>query len=114
MARPLIPKTLAGSYVQPEWLVDREKLTGRPASRVWGSDVWRTDDEHLEDAPDAASLMTIRTFEEAGLDTQMDGEIRRESHSNRLHNALDGIDVDNPTQVPGRSPGRMVITVAAV
>lgn len=104
----LIPTTLAGSYVQPAWLVDREKLTGRPPSRVRGNDVWRIDEEYLEDAQDAATLMTIRIFEEAGLDILTDGEIRRESYSNRFHNALDGIDVDNPAQVPGRSPGRMI------
>lgn len=108
MKLPLIPTTLCGSYVQPSWLVDRTKLTGRPPSRAKGSDVWQVDEEDLEEAQDAATLMAIRTFEEAGLDILTDGEIRRESYSNRFHNALDGIDVDNPAMVPGRSPGRMI------
>ena len=105
MTLPLIPTTLAGSYVQPAWLVDRTKLMGRPPSRTRGSDLWRVAEEDLEEAQDAATLMAIRTFEQAGLDVLTDGEIRRESYSNRFHNALDGIDVDNPAQVPGRSPG---------
>ena len=108
MTLPLIPTTLAGSYVQPAWLVDRTKLMGRPPSRTRGSDLWRVAEEDLEEAQDAATLMAIRTFEQAGLDVLTDGEIRRESYSNRFHNALDGIDVDNPAQVPGRSPGRMI------
>ena len=105
---PLIPTTLTGSYVQPDWLVDREKLTGRPPARARGNDIWRIDGDGLEDAQDAATLMAIRTFEEAGLDILTDGEIRRESYSNRFHTALDGIDVDNPAMVPGRSPGKMI------
>ena len=105
---PLIPTTLTGSYVQPDWLVDREKLTGRPPARARGDDIWRIDGDGLEDAQDAATLMAIREFERAGLDILTDGEIRRESYSNRFHTALDGIDVDNPAMVPGRSPGKMI------
>ncbi len=105
---PLIPTTLTGSYVQPDWLVDREKLTGRPPARARGDDIWRIGGDGLEEAQDAATLMAIRTFEEAGLDILTDGEIRRESYSNRFHTALDGIDVDNPAMVPGRSPGKMI------
>jgi len=105
---PLIPTTLTGSYVQPDWLVDREKLTGRPPSRARGDDIWRIEGAGLEEAQDAATLMAIRTFEEAGLDILTDGEIRRESYSNRFHTALDGIDVDNPAMVPGRSPGKLI------
>ena len=105
---PLIPTTLTGSYVQPDWLVDREKLTGRPPSRARGGDIWRIEGNGLEEAQDAATLMAIRTFEEAGLDILTDGEIRRESYSNRFHTALDGIDIDNPAMVPGRSPGKMI------
>ena len=105
---PLIPTTLTGSYVQPAWLVNREKLTGRPPSRARGDDIWRVDEDGLEEAQDAATLMAIREFEEAGLDILTDGEIRRESYSNRFHTALDGIDVDNPAMVPGRSPGKMI------
>ncbi len=105
---PLIPTTLTGSYVQPDWLVDREMLTGRPPSRARGDDIWRVGEDGLEEAQDAATLMAIRTFEEAGLDILTDGEIRRESYSNRFHTALDGIDIDNPAMVPGRSPGRTI------
>lgn len=108
MPLPPIPTTLCGSYVQPGWLVDREKLTSRPPSRASGSDVWRVDPDHLEDAQDAATLAAIRTFEDAGLDILTDGEIRRESYSNRFHNALEGIDIDTPALVPGRSPGTMI------
>ena len=103
---PLIPTTLTGSYVQPDWLVNREMLTGRPPSRARGDDIWRVDEDGLEEAQDAATLMAIREFEEAGLDILTDGEIRRESYSNRFHTALDGIDVDNPAMVPGARRAR--------
>ena len=105
---PLIPTTLTGSYAPPGWLVDRERLTGRPPARARGDEIWRIDPAELEAAQDAATLMAIREFELAGLDILTDGEIRRESYSNRFHAALDGIDVDNPARVPGRSPGSMI------
>ena len=88
--------SLVGSYPQPEWLVDREKLRGRLPPRVRAADLWKIDPEHLRDAQDAATLVAIRDQERAGLDIITDGEIRRESYSNYFVMALDGVDVDNP------------------
>jgi 5-methyltetrahydropteroyltriglutamate--homocysteine methyltransferase len=88
--------SLVGSYPQPEWLLDREKLRSRLPPRVRASDFWRIDPQYLEEAQDAATLAAIRDQERAGLDIITDGEIRRESYSNRVVTALDGVDVDNP------------------
>ena len=93
--------SLVGSYPQPEWLVDREKLRGRLPPRVRASDIWKIDPDQLADAQDAATLAAIRDQERAGLDIVTDGEIRRESYSNYFVLALDGIDVDKP----GRGAG---------
>jgi 5-methyltetrahydropteroyltriglutamate--homocysteine methyltransferase len=103
MALSMIPTTLVGSYAQPDWLVDRAKLGGMAPPRVRAREVWRIPEENLEAAQDAATLMTIRELERAGLDILTDGEIRRESYSNRFHAALEGIDLDNPAMIPGRS-----------
>ena len=88
--------SLVGSYPQPEWLVDREKLRTRLPPRVRASDIWKIDPEQLRDAQDAATLAAIRDQELAGLDIITDGEIRRESYANYFVLALDGVDVDNP------------------
>src|SRR5215217_795784 len=88
--------SLVGSYPQPDWLVDREKLRGRLPPRVRAADLWRIDPAYLRDAQDAATLAAIRDQERAGLDIVTDGEIRRESYSNYFVMALDGVDVDNP------------------
>ena len=108
MSLPLIPTTLVGSYVQPAWLVDRSKLEGK-VPRVHAHDVWRVDAENLEAAQDAATMVVIREQERIGLDILTDGEIRRESYSNRFHAALDGIDLDHPGYIPGRSIARMPV-----
>ena len=88
--------SLVGSYPQPDWLLDREKLRGRLPPRVRASDFWRVEERNLQEAQDAATLAAIRDQERAGLDIVTDGEIRRESYSNRVVMALDGVDVDNP------------------
>ncbi len=88
--------SLVGSYPQPDWLLDREKLRGRLPPRLRASDFWRIDPAYLEEAQDAATLAAIRDQERAGLDIVTDGEIRRESYSNRVVTRLDGVDVDNP------------------
>jgi len=92
----LFPTTLVGSYPQPDWLIDRAKLAGRFPPRVRARELWRVADPWLLQAQDDATLLAIRAQEEAGLDIITDGEIRRESYSNRFATALDGVDVDNP------------------
>jgi 5-methyltetrahydropteroyltriglutamate--homocysteine methyltransferase len=102
---PLLPTTVVGSYPQPEWLVDRNKLRSRLPPRVRARDVWRVPEPFLEEAQDDATLVAIREMERAGIDILTDGEIRRESYSNRFATALDGVDVDNPAQGLSRSGG---------
>ncbi len=99
----LFPTTLVGSYPQPGWLIDRDKFTQRLPPRVRAIDLWRVPEPHLAEAQDDATLVAIRAQEEAGLDIITDGEIRRESYSNRFATALEGIDLDNPGSVLGRS-----------
>src|SRR5690349_11516267 len=99
--------SLVGSYPQPEWLIDREKLRGRLPPRVRASDLWRIDPEYLRDAQDAAVLVAIRDQERAGLDIITDGEMRRESYSNYFVSALEGVDVDRPGTVLDRSGNPM-------
>jgi len=92
----LLPTTLVGSYPQPEWLIDRTKLAGRFPPRVRARELWRVDAQFLDQAQDDATILAIRDQERAGLDIITDGEIRRESYSNRFATALDGVDIDNP------------------
>jgi 5-methyltetrahydropteroyltriglutamate--homocysteine methyltransferase len=99
----LLPCSLVGSYPQPEWLIDRKKLAGRFPPRVRASELWRVAPEWLEQAQDDATLLAIRDQELAGLDIITDGEIRRESYSNRFATALEGVDIDNPGQALDRS-----------
>src|SRR3989440_1893197 len=103
MPLPLLPTSLVGSYAQPEWLIDRKKLAGRFPPRVRAKELWRVAPEWLEQAQDDATLLAIRAQEEAGLDIITDGEIRRESYSNRFATALDGVDIDNPGTALDRS-----------
>src|SRR5690348_10284500 len=95
--------SLVGSYPQPEWLIDREKLRHRLPPRLRARELWRIEPQWLEDAQDAATLIAIRDQERAGLDIITDGEARRESYSNRFATALDGVDIDNPGSVPDRN-----------
>ncbi|CAN7710484.1 hypothetical protein LJR175_005883 [Variovorax sp. LjRoot175] len=99
----LFPTTIVGSFPQPEWLIDRAKLAGRFPPRVRARELWRIPPQYLEEAQNDATLMAIRAQEEAGLDIVSDGEIRRESYSNRFATALDGIDLDNPGTALDRS-----------
>jgi 5-methyltetrahydropteroyltriglutamate--homocysteine methyltransferase len=110
---PLLPTTVVGSYPQPDWLVDREKLLSRLPARVRAHDVWRVAEPYLEQAQDDATLLAIADMQRAGIDIVTDGEMRRESYSNRFATALDGIDLDTPGQRPGRS-GRMDIVPRVV
>ena len=92
----LFPTTIVGSFPQPEWLIDRAKLAGRFPPRVRARELWRIPAPYLAEAQDDATIVAIRAQEEAGLDIVSDGEIRRESYSNRFATALDGVDLDNP------------------
>src|SRR6266545_233396 len=91
----LFPTTLVGSYPQPEWLIDRAKLASRLPPRVRAKELWRIPEQFLDEAQRDATLVAIRAQENAGLDIITDGEIRRESYSNRFATALEGVDVDN-------------------
>src|SRR4249920_666041 len=99
----LFPTTIVGSFPQPEWLIDRAKLAGRFPPRVRALELWRLQEPYLAQAQDDATLLAIRFQEEAGLDIVSDGEIRRESYSNRFATALEGIDLDNPGTALDRS-----------
>src|SRR5271157_4167749 len=96
MTETLLPTTVVGSYPQPDWLIDREKLTHLPPVRVRAGELWRVPEPWLEAAQDDATRLAIRDMERAGIDIVTDGEIRRESYSNRFATALEGIDLDNP------------------
>jgi 5-methyltetrahydropteroyltriglutamate--homocysteine methyltransferase len=99
----LFPTTLVGSYPQPEWLIDRKKLAGRFPPRVRARELWRVEPAYLQEAQDDATVLAIRAQEQAGLDIITDGEIRRESYSNRFATALEGVDIDNPGSALDRS-----------
>jgi 5-methyltetrahydropteroyltriglutamate--homocysteine methyltransferase len=99
----LFPTTLVGSYPQPDWLIDREKLGARFPPRVRAKELWRIPSQFLNEAQDDATVLAIRAQEAAGLDIITDGEIRRESYSNRFATALEGVDLDNPGTALDRS-----------
>ena len=103
MARIVLPTTLVGSYPQPDWLIDRARLGAAMPPRVRLDSLWRIAPELLEQAQDDATLLAIREQERAGLDIVTDGEIRRESYSNRFATALDGLDLDRPGTRVSRS-----------
>ena len=100
---PLIPTTLVGSLPQPEWLVDRSRLLASLPPRVRASELWRVPEPELAQAQDDATALAICELERVGLDVLTDGEIRRESYSNRFATALKGMDVDDPAIVVGRA-----------
>jgi 5-methyltetrahydropteroyltriglutamate--homocysteine methyltransferase len=99
----LFPTSLVGSYPQPDWLIDRERLAGRFPPRVRARELWRVEQPFLEQAQRDATLLAIRAQEDAGLDIITDGEIRRESYSNAFATALEGIDIDSPGTALDRS-----------
>src|ERR687891_26922 len=91
----ILPTTVVGSYPQPEWLIDRDRLkTMVPRVRV--PEIWRVPEPWLEQAQDDATLLAIRDMECAGIDIITDGEMRRESYSNRFATALEGVDIERP------------------
>jgi 5-methyltetrahydropteroyltriglutamate--homocysteine methyltransferase len=102
---PAIATTVIGSYPQPEWLIDRDRLRGSLPPRVRARELWRIAEPFLAEAQDDATALAIADQERVGLDVVSDGEIRRESYSNRFATALEGFDIDNPAMVPGRAGG---------
>ena len=88
--------TVVGSYPQPDWLINRERLGSRLPPRVRARELWRITDEHLEEAQDDATRVAVSDMERAGVDIVTDGEMRRESYSNRFATALEGVDLDTP------------------
>src|SRR3954463_13986525 len=102
LPKHLLPTTVIGSYPQPDWLVDRAVLS-KSVPRTRMQAMWRLPAEHLEEAQDDATIVAIRDMERAGIDIVTDGEIRRESYSNRFATALAGIDIDNPAIIKNRS-----------
>ena len=95
--------TVVGSYPQPDWLIDREALGRRSVPRLRARGAWRIAEPHLEQAQDDATLLAIREMEQAGIDTITDGEIRRESYSNRFATALEGVDGENGAVIRTRA-----------
>jgi len=102
LPKHLLPTTVVGSYPQPDWLLDRAMLS-KSVPRVRMQSMWRVPEAHLEEAQDDATIVAIRDMERAGIDIITDGEIRRESYSNRFATALDGIDADNPAIITSQS-----------
>ena len=102
MDNRLLPTTVVGSYPQPDWLVDRELLaTGVPRIRM--KEMWRVAEPYLQQAQDDATRLAIADMERAGIDIITDGEMRRESYSNRFATALDGVDADTPATIKIRT-----------
>jgi 5-methyltetrahydropteroyltriglutamate--homocysteine methyltransferase len=106
MSDHLLPTTVVGSYPQPDWLVDRDMLKDT-VPRVRLRQLWRVAEPYLAQAQDDATLLAIRDMERAGIHIITDGEMRRESYSNRFATALEGIDNDNPATITNRA-GRSV------
>src|SRR3981189_1569125 len=96
MTEPLLPTTVVGSYPQPDWLVDRAMLGGPLPPRTRAIEIWRVPPDVLEQAQDDPTIAAIRDMERAGIDIITDGEVRRESYSNRFATALEGMDLDHP------------------
>jgi len=105
----LLPTSLVGSLPQPDWLINRAMLTSNTPPRVRMRDLWRVSPEYLEQAQDDATVLAIREQERAGLDIITDGEMRRESYSNRFATALEGVDLDNPGIVTSRSGAQVPV-----
>ena len=99
----LLPTTVIGSYPQPDWLIDRDRLGSRLPPRIRATELWRVEEPYLAQAQDDATVLAIRDQEEAGIDIVTDGEMRRESYSNRFATALEGLALDNPAMITGRT-----------
>src|SRR5256714_9790648 len=106
MSEPVLPTTVVGSYPQPDWLVDKNVLKSQTVPRVRLTQMWRVNEPFLEQAQDDATLIAIRDMERAGIDIITDGEMRRESYSNRFATALEGIDDDHPAEITNRTGQR--------
>ena len=104
-----IPTAVVGSYPQPDWLVDRTLLRALAAPRVRAPEIWRIPTELLEQAQDDATILAIRDQERAGIDVITDGEVRRESYSNRFANALAGIDAERRGEIIGRTGSKIAV-----
>ncbi|HVL36681.1 MAG TPA: hypothetical protein VM489_13505 [Burkholderiales bacterium] len=104
----ILETTVVGSYPQPGWLIDRDKL-GAKVPRVRAPEIWRVAPPFLEQAQDDATLLAIRDMERAGIDIITDGEMRRESYSNRFSTALEGVDIENPGTTVNRTGARSVV-----
>src|SRR5436853_4889787 len=100
--KKILPTTVVGSYPQPSWLIDRDKL-GSKVPRLRAPELWRVEDAWLEEAQDDATLLAIRDMERAGIDIITDGEMRRESYSNRFATSLGGVDIDTPAIIKNRA-----------
>jgi 5-methyltetrahydropteroyltriglutamate--homocysteine methyltransferase len=103
MPEKLLPTTVVGSYPQPDWLVNQDVLKAQTVPRLRLKEMWRVAEPYLEQAQDDATLIAIRDMERAGIDIITDGEMRRESYSNRFATALEGVDLDNPALVKSRA-----------
>jgi 5-methyltetrahydropteroyltriglutamate--homocysteine methyltransferase len=110
----VLPTTVVGSYPQPDWLIDRARLAERGVPRVRMSDVWRVAEPYLVEAQDDATRLAIRAQEKAGVDIITDGEIRRESYSNRFATALDGLDPARPGEIPSAISGGVTLVPRVV
>jgi 5-methyltetrahydropteroyltriglutamate--homocysteine methyltransferase len=104
----ILETTVVGSYPQPNWLIHRERL-GSKVPRVRAPEIWKVEEKDLEEAQDDATLIAIRDMERAGIDIITDGEMRRESYSNRFATALEGVDSVNPGTTINRTGGRSVV-----
>src|ERR1700720_2174749 len=102
LPKHVLPTTVVGSYPQPDWLVDRQMLS-KSVPRTRMQEMWRISEAYLEQAQDDATVVAIRDMERAGIDIVTDGEIRRESYSNRFATALQGIDAENSAMITTRS-----------
>ena len=109
MTENLLPTTVVGSYPQPDWLIDRDKLTHLPPVRIRAQELWRVPEPWLQAAQDDTTRLAIRDMERAGIDIITDGEIRRESYSNRFATALDGVDAEKPGLVRDRAGRETVV-----
>ena len=113
MAHSRVQTSVVGSYPQPDWLIDRGALGSHSVPRVRVAEAWRVAEPFLQEAQDDATVLAIRDMERAGIDTITDGEIRRESYSNRFATALEGIDAEHPATIATRSGDRVVPRVIA-
>ena len=114
MTERLLPTSAVGSYPQPDWLIDRAALSKQTPPRTRAQELWRIDPQWLEQAQDDATVLAVRDQERAGIDVVTDGEMRRESYSNRFATALEGMDSDHPAEVPARTAGRVQIVPRVV